>query len=56
MAQFLQNTGQHHHENGTSNQLPVPVPTVHDTLCLLQYEAGLFIMLQERDDGAEKEC
>ena len=35
MAQFLQNTGQDHHENWTSNQLPVPFPTVHDTLCLL---------------------
>ena len=56
MAEFLQNTGQDHHENWTSNQLPVPFPTVHDTLCLLEYETGLFIMLQERDDGAEKEC
>ena len=51
MAQFLQNTGQDHHENWTSNQLPVPFHTVHDTLCLLEDEAGLFIILQERDDG-----
>ena len=43
--------GQDHHENWTSNQLPVPFHTVHDTLCQLQYEAGLFIMLQEKDFG-----
>ena len=45
MAQFLQNTGQDHHENWTSNQVPVPFPRVHDTLCLLEYEAGFFIKL-----------
>ena len=45
MAQFLQHTSQDHHENWTSNQLPVSFPTVHDALCLLEYEAGLFIML-----------
>ena len=35
MSPFLQNTGQDHRENWTSNQLPVPFPTAHDTLCLL---------------------
>ena len=35
MSPFLQNTGQDHNENWTSNQLPVPFPIVHDTLCLL---------------------
>ena len=50
------NTGQDHHENWTSNQLPVPFPTVHDTPCLLQYDDGLFIKLQESDGEAEVEC
>ena len=35
MSPFLKITGQDHHENWTSNQLPVPFPTVYDTLCLL---------------------
>ena len=52
MSPFLRNTGQDHHENWTSNQLPVPFPTVHDTLCLLNMVHEQEARSQEKGQGS----